>query len=204
MTTPADQYNPNVPKTDDDLATSQGNFLSNFQQLYDAFLKNHVALDDPTNPGKHNVIELLSSNDPFNTNVSELSFYAKPVEGQTDQLFMRYQGNETEVQMINYQLYSLQQTPNVKLQYFSFLPGRILVYMGIDTIPGYPFMLNLLPPIAKNIIACNFCPAGKPSQPTIVDPVVSNDGIIRQLKLQTPFSLIITNELMTYFVMANI
>ena len=203
MTTPKFEYDQDIPKASDDLATSQGGFLANFQQLYNAFLKNHVPLDGGAVAGNHTIIELLNSSAGFETSAGELSLYASPVEQQTGQLFMRYQGNSQDVQYTNYQLYELNQTPQ-KLQFFTVLPGKILIYYGLVLVPSYPYILDLDPPIAKNIISVNFCPGITPSQPPIVELVTSSDGIIRQLKLQTPFSLSIKNELIFYFVMVNI
>src|SRR5574338_228577 len=192
MTTPTEQFDSNIPQRDDDLATSQGQFLNNFQQLYNAFSMNHVALDDPTSPGVHSLIELLASSIGFETSVEELSFYSKPIDGQTDQLFMRYQGNGTEIPITNYQIYSIPSTsPNA--QYFTFLPGKILVYYGTVNITGYPFSLSLNPAIGKNLVSANFCPSFQttlgPGYPPWITTVVSLDGIIRSLQLNNPFRL---------------
>lgn len=207
MTTPNPQYEPNIPRVGDDLATSQGQFLINFMQLYSAFSQNHAPLDSSTlTPGNHTVVELLGSATGFQTDVSEVSIYAKPIAGQTNQLFMRYQGNGTEVSITNYQIYSIPPTPQ-RSQFFTFLPGGILIYYGLVDIFGYPFLLDLNPPVAKNIISVNLCgavtPGLKASYPPRADPVTSTDGIIRQLKLYNSLSLAIS-ELMFYMVMVNI
>jgi len=203
MTTPEFQYNQNIPNVNDDLATSQGGFLSNFQQLYNAFAQNHVPLDGGATAGNHTIVELLNSVAGFETSAGELSLYAKPIQGQTGQLLLRTQGNSQDIQYTNYQLYSLNQTTQ-RLQFFTVLPGKIMIYYGIVSVPGYPYILDLNPSIAKNIISVNFCPGGTPSQPPLVDPVTSVDGFIKQLKIVTPFSLPIKNELIFYIVMVNI
>ncbi len=201
--TPKFQYDQNVPQVNDDLATSQGQFLSNFQQLFLAFAQNHVNFSAGATAGNHTVIELLSSPSGFETSAGEISLFAKPVAQQVDQLFLRYQGNTQDVQYTNYQLYDLNQVPG-RAQFFTVLPGKILIYYGLVSIPGYPYILDLDPPIAKNIISVNLCPALTPSQPPIVEPVTASNGIIKQLKLTTPFSLPIVNELIFYFIMVNI
>ncbi len=207
MTTPEFEYNKNIPKVNDDLATSQGGFLANFQQLYNAFLKNHVPLDGGATAGNHTVIELLNSSSGFETSSGELSLYASPVDQQTGQLFMRYQGNSQDVQYTNYQLYELNQTPQ-RLQFFTTLPGKILIYYGLVIVPSYPYILDLDPPIAKNIISVNFCPGTRPtglsSQVPLSNPVTASDGFIKQLKIEIPFSLTAPNEPLFYSVMVNI
>lgn len=207
MTTPTEQYDSNVPQRNDDLATSQGQFLTNFQQLYDAFSENHVALDDSTSPGVHSLIELLASASGFETSAGELSFYSKPIDGQTDQLFMRYQGNGIEVPITNYQIYSIPSTSQ-RTQYFTFLPGKILVYYGTVNITGFPFNLSLNPGIGKNLVSANFCPSFQATpallSPPWINTVVSLDGIIRSLELKNPFFPPISNQLMSYIVMVNI
>src|SRR5579859_5372952 len=213
MTSPTDQYDPNIPQSTDDLATSQGQFLTNFQQLYNAFVVNHVALDAASNAGNHTLIQLISSLQPFNTDAGEISIYAKPLDmnapldEQAPQLFMRYQGNQTEVPITNYQLYSIPATPD-RMQYFTFLPGKILVYYGMVNINAYPFNLSLNPSIGKNLVTANFCSSssgsGASSSP-IVDPVVAQDGFIHSLRLTSAFGgTVIVNQLMTYLVMVNI
>jgi hypothetical protein len=203
MTTPEFEYNQNIPKVNDDLATSQGGFLSNFQQLYDAFAQNHVALDGGSTAGNHTIVELLNSLTGFQTDAGELSLYASPVVDQSGQLFMRYQGNTKDVQITNYQLYELNQVAG-RAQFFTVLPGKIMIYYGIVFIPGYPFILDLEPPIAKNIISVNLCPGQTPSFPPIATPVTASNGFIKQINLVTPLSLPIKNELIFYFIMVNI
>ncbi len=176
MTIPP-QYNANTPNVNDDLATSQGIFATNFQQLFDAFLKNHVSLDDATLAGNHNIIELVEQGKGFQTDAGEISIYSKDVDGQTDQLFLRYQGNGTEVQITNYQIYRPSQVAGQE-SYFTFLPGKILIYFGTVT-PSATANGNSLtfwPAITKNVIGVNFCAKG--STPNVspsvqLDPAVN-------------------------------
>lgn len=152
-------YNPNIPKVTDDLASSQPNFLNNFFQIYEAFRANHVALDAGSpNEGDHTVVEMLRQNGSFQTDVGELSVYTKSVEGQTDQLFLRYQGNGTEVQITNYQIYGPVQLSGQSI-YMTFLPGKLLVLFGAFYPPNLPDgrSIQLSPYIMKNIMALNVC-----------------------------------------------
>lgn len=152
-------YNPNVPRATDDLASSQPNFLNNFFQMYEAFRTNHAALDvGAPNEGDHTIVEMLRQNGSFQTDVGELSVYAKSVEGQTDQLFLRYQGNGTEVQITNYQIYGPVQLSGQSI-YMTFLPGKLLVLFGAFYPPNLPDgkSIQLSPYIMKNIMAINVC-----------------------------------------------
>lgn len=215
MTSPTDQYDSTIPQASDDLATSQGQFLTNFEQIYNAFLINHIPLDAASNAGNHTIIQLLSSMQPFQTDAGEISIYAKlldtkaPPEDQAPQLFMRYQGNQTEVPITNYQLYSIPPTPQ-RTQYFTFLPGKILIYYGTVLLSGFPFNLSLNPGIGKNILTANFCTSFDSTIFTnnlspIFDPVVSQDGIIRSIELKTFFLPGIPNtQKISYIVSVNI
>ena len=197
MTTPQ-PYIPNEPLPDEFLSTSQINFLYNFRNLYNAFFINHVPLDAASGAGNHKVIQMLEQPIPLQTGVGEISLYSKDVSDQTDQLFMRYQGNGTEFQFTNYQIYTLSEN-----QWFTFLPGKLLIYFGVVTIPGYPYILNLNPPVAKNIIGINFCAQTSPSQPPLATILAPQNGFITKISLQTPFGLVLS-ETMYYLVIANI
>lgn len=161
MTPPEEntQYNANIPISTDSLASSQPNFLNNFFQMYEAFKKNHKALDvGAPDEGNHTIIEMLQQNGSFQTDVGELSIYSKLVEGQTDQLFLRYQGNGTEVQITNYQIYGPFLSPGQSI-YMSFLPGKLLVLFGAVYPPNLPNgnLMKLSPEIIKNIMSFNIC-----------------------------------------------
>jgi hypothetical protein len=162
-------FDPNVPENpSDSLATTQPEFLTNFLSLYNTFLVNHVALDAGATAGHHTIIELVEQENPLQTGVSEISVYTKEVAGQTDQVFLRYQGNGQEIQLTNYQLYSLNQ-PVGQTAFFTFLPGKILVYFGsFTTLPNN--VLSLFPAIAKKIISVSFCPIG--NTPTFKPKIV--------------------------------
>ncbi len=155
-------YQPNIPLRSDTIDFTQSDLLNNFKNLYDAFGRNHTALDDPTVAGNHEVIELIPKKDPQTTESNEIAIYSKTVDGQTEQLFMRYPSNGKEFQLTNYQIYGLNQT-DFQTSYFSFLPGGIIVYFGKVTPNADGFRLNLNPAICNVITGVNLCPIGTSS-----------------------------------------
>ena len=162
MTTQPPPFNPNVPAFPSDaLADSQIQFQTNFNNLFENFLKNHVSLTAASNAGNHTIIQLLQQKSAQQTDLGEISVYTKDIADQSDQIFLRYQDG-TEFQFTNYQIYPLTQPKN-QTAFFTFLPGRVLVYFGSFTKLSKN-TLNLFPPIAKNIMTAIFCPSG--STPT--------------------------------------
>lgn len=151
-------YNPNVPENPSDtLATSQRDILNNFGQLFNNFLKNHVSIDQ-TGAGNHTIIQLVEQESAVQTDNSEINVYSKDIEESTDQVFLRYQGNGQEFAYTCYQIYGLTPTDS-QISYFTFLPGRILVYFGsFSTLPNNT--LSLYPPIATKIFSVSLCPIG--------------------------------------------
>lgn len=153
------RYEPNTPRPDQPFNASQDELLNNFQFLYDAFSKNHVALDAASNAGNHNTIELPGQISQQQTNSGEISVYSRKVEDQTEQLFMRYQGNQTEFQVSTYQIYSIPDLKSgattIQTTNLTFLPGNLLVYFGWVKNPL--FKLSLYPFVAKNVVSAIFC-----------------------------------------------
>lgn len=153
MSTPI--YGQNVPEfITDSLAVTQPDFQDNFLSLFNIFSKNHNFTT-----GNHTYAQLLEQVNPQQTNVNQISIYTKDVSSQTDQLFLRYQGNGQEFQYTNYQIYRLPEQPSIS-QFFSFLPGGIIVYFGF-----YASLKNndlpLQPAVCKNIITYSACRTGK-------------------------------------------
>ncbi len=182
-------YQPNIPQRNDTIAISQSNFLNNFGDLYDVFSRNHTALDNPLVPGDHEVVELveLDQNQSISTEFDEIAIYSKKVDGQTDQLFMRYPTNGKEFQLTNYQIYPIDDTPTQK-SYFSFLPGGIVVYFGMVTPNADGFKINLNPAICSVIMGVNLCPIGASTSnnlmyPSWVNLVPAANGKIIQIIL---------------------
>lgn len=155
MTTPIVGYNPDTPQRDNYIADGQDSFLLNFKTLNDAFIKNHIALTSTVFQGNHSNIQLLEQTQSPSTQSQEIAIYTKKVEGQTDQLFMRYPSNGKEFQLTNYQIYSIEATTTQEA-YFTFLPGGIIVYFGKLLCAGTTsFNLSLNPVICKNIMGVN-------------------------------------------------
>jgi hypothetical protein len=148
-----------VPENPSDaLAVSQLDLVNNFMAIYNGFLVNHVALDAASNAGNHTYIQLIELDDDPQTGPSNVSLYVKKVDGQTDQLFLRLSGNGSVIQISNYQIYSITPTPTQN-SYFTFLPGKIIAYFGnFTSLPNNT--LNLIPPVATNIMTVSFCPTG--------------------------------------------
>ena len=189
MTTPEFEYDKNIPNVNDSLAKSQGGFLSNFEQLYLAFAKNHVPLDGGSTAGNHTIVELLNSPIGFETSAGEISLYASPVLDQTGQLFLRYQGNSVgtkDVQYTNYQIYYQGAIQNGQFGYFTTLPGGLIVYFGVINFSVVKDNYLLLDPkITKEIFSVNFCTAGTTSLPAPSFSIVTKENdFITKLQAQ--------------------
>lgn len=153
MTTPI--YNAQVPLSTDTIDDGQIQLQTNFKSIFQSFGSNHIPLNDSTNPGNHSVIELVEQNREKSTDSQEISIYSKKVDGQTDQLFMRYPINGKEFQITNWQIYSIPQT-GTQRSFFTFLPGGIIVYFGTAASLGFTtFNISLNPPVTKNIMGIN-------------------------------------------------
>lgn len=200
------KYTPDIPQAKDKFNASQSQMLTNFATLYDTFGQNHIALDAASGAGNHTVIQLAEQTAQLQTNAGEISVYAKEITGQTDQLFLRYQGNQTEFRYTNYQVYKppdIFESNRIQLQYFTTLPGNIIIYFGRVSGSGTTFLMELYPYVSTNIIAANFGAEGTaPASSPDITLVRSNAGIYTQIRLNTPG---LTNlPSYSYFVMANI
>ena len=187
-------YDPNTPTKNLPFSQWQQKIQNNFNLLNKYFTTNHIALNAKANAGNHNIISLLKRISPLQTDLGEFNIYSKDVSGQTAQIFMRYEGNGQEFQFSNYQIYRLTDTT-----FFTFLPGNIIVYFGSMA----SSKLDLIPGVAKKIIAANFTAA----QPGTIHPGSLN--ISYQELAKTPNGIIpgiqvITSVKSYYLVMANI
>ena len=141
-------------------------------------MTNHIPLDSASGAGNHTMVQLLEQTNAQQTNAGEISVYTKDASDQTDQIFLRYQGNGQEFQFTNYQIYSIVPTA-LQTSYFTFLPGRVLLYFGtfIWTF-GIPYqIINLIPPVALNIISVVSCSTGTTtglSKPYVIIPKPTN------------------------------
>lgn len=171
MVTPI--YDPTVPEhLSDTFKTSQPQLKNNFQTLFEAFLVNHISINDPSNAGNHTFVDLLEQSNSILTDIGQIAIYTKDVKGQTDQVFFRYQNQGQEFQFTNYQLYSLPPQTGVN-QFFTFLPGRVIVYFGSFTALEKG-LLQLLPMICINPIGMAMSPMNTNALPgtiTIPAPV---------------------------------
>lgn len=183
------EYNSQIPQPKNEIAQGQTDFLANFNELFNAFNRDHVSLTDATNPGNHNVARMNQQDNALSTEVSEVALYSKLVPAQTDQLFYREQQNGTEIRYTNYQIYPLPQILNNngslrQGQYFTFLPGNIIMYFGFIFPTATPFRLELNPPIATNLFGINigcFGVAGR--YPSAVSPIETTPGFYGALNL---------------------
>ena len=158
MTTPKIDYSPNSPLPKDIFNASQPQFQQNFSAFFTAFGTNHVALDAASNAGNHTNIQLAEQTSQFQTNAGEISAYGKDLKNTTTELYLRYQGNQTEFPYTTYQIYPIPDIKNgntlVQSTFISFLPGNLLIYFG-QAILTTKIVLN--PAVCKNIISVNLC-----------------------------------------------
>jgi len=185
-------YNPNTPQYPfSSLAESQENILKNFQSLQTTFSIDHIPMDtaasSSTYTGNHNIIHLKEQKDSLQTGNQEISVYTKNVEGQTDQIFLRYQNNGQEFQFTNYQIYALNATA-IQTSFFTFLPGKILIYFGqCINLGKQKGILNLTPPIATNVISVSTCPIGvkfKDAEKPNIDYIIDTNGICSKIQFK--------------------
>ena len=197
-------YSPNVPQfATDSLAVTQSQFLNNFLQLYNIFGRDHVALDAQSNAGNHTYIELNEQTSPQQTNVSEIAVYTKNVPGQTDQIFLRYQGNGQEIQYTTYQIYSITAT-KTQTAFFTFLPGNVIAYFGYLTPENttQPNLITLRPPVAKNIITVSCVSGNMNAIKPNVSIVENTNGIVMGINVAYNTSAGQVNSY--YLILANI
>lgn len=83
-------YNPNIPLSTDRPSQSQGQILTNFQQLDSIFAVNHVTFDDAVvaNRGKHTYVTLIDETaTPPTPTGTDIALYSAVASG-LNQLFM--------------------------------------------------------------------------------------------------------------------
>ena len=203
MTTPI--YNPNVPTAPGDtFAESQPDLLNNFMALANIFAVNHVPLDASFANGNHTYMEMFEQENDPQTGTSQIAAYAKQVNGQATQVFLRSLGNSVPYQLTAYQIYPTM----LANTYFTLLPGNIMMYFG--TIPAkLPSSFDLFPKICDKIISIVVNASGglSPSNgynPWVTITAPSEDNLIGQINL---FQAAATSTLPTafnYIVLGNI
>lgn len=189
MTTPP-PYNTQIPTQETFIADAQTLFKNNFTRLFEAFADDHVSLNEVSNAGNHNVIRLIELPSSETTQSQEIAIYSKNVEGQTDQLFMRYQGNGKEFQITEYQIYSIPAN-STQEAYFSFLPGKVIVYFGRVFSSGkLTANININPPVKSNLSGVNLGGIGiSTNQPNVLLQYPVN-GFFNQITLQSSGAMV--------------
>lgn len=207
MTTQPPVYNANVPQfPSNSLPNTQPEFQDNFSKLFDDFAKNHVPLNASLSAGNHTIIQLLQqdANAGIQTDVGELSLYSKDVTQQTDQVFLEYQGQGQELQYTNYQIYKPENN-DFQIKYFTFLPGKILVYFGTFSSTLVANVLDLFPYIARNIVYISLCPIGTtPTFKPSAQLEATKDGIYQGIKFTSSTAFNAAPPPCFYMVMANV
>jgi hypothetical protein len=203
MTAPkTPEYTPNIPTRDMVFALWQTNFLANFGRLYLDMAKNHVPIDTPIIAGNHTNIQLIQQNSSQTTEATEISVYTKKVDGQTDQVWMKY-GSGIEFQITAWQIYPITYLPNQTL-FFTFLPGNLLAIFGQCTV-NLPntgaFTFELKPYVLRNVLSINLSniPAAACSA-----TLVKNDGGYFTGVTTSPFFGPQINTVFHYLVVGNL
>lgn len=193
MTLPNDPpppYNTQIPTEETTIADAQTLFQNNFTRLFEAFATDHVSLNQVSNPGNHNVIQLVELPTSEATQSQEIAIYSKKVEGQTDQLFMRYQANGKEFQITEYQIYSIVPT-NKQEAYFTFLPGKIIIYFGrVFSAGTTTFNIDINPPVTQNISGVNIGGIGSIAPQPNVQLQFPVNGFYNQMTLKSASSMV--------------
>lgn len=164
MTIPGVFYNSNVPLVSTTFDQWQKLFLDNFDQMNRAFKNNHVPLTDASGTGNHTIIQLVeqATDSKIQTNIGDFASFTKDVSDQTDQVFMQYQGNGTEFQYTNYQIYNVPDILDgktvVQTSFFTTLPGKLIICFGsVLAASSKPSTVSvkIFPPVIRNIISIN-------------------------------------------------
>jgi len=116
-------YFPNIPEPTDNPSDSQAQLQSNFQALNNAISRNHIAMTDTSNSGKHEFLQMPEQAVPPTTISNEGGVYTKDVGGNT-QLFYREESNGKELQLTN----SFSGTSNGSFT----LPGGLFYQWGVE------------------------------------------------------------------------
>ncbi len=123
-------YNPNVPQASDIPSQSQGDMLTNFQQLNTIFDVDHVPFNDATaaDRGKHDQSTYLDLAGDPTTLVNEVAVYSKD-SGGNSRLFMRQESNGTVIQLSG-------ANPTIATSGSTFLAGDLILKWGVLATPA--------------------------------------------------------------------
>ncbi len=128
-------YNPNIPAAGDFMVVSQPQILSNFQEIFSVFSRNHAPLNSQTPgnlQGMHSTLTLRAQSTDPTTTASQLALYTKTITGVTS-VFFRPSSSQTPIQLTYPSISTgLQSTnPDVYLdRQYSFLAGPFVFYFG--------------------------------------------------------------------------
>ncbi len=122
-------FNPNIPQSADIPSQSQGQILTNFQELNTVFDVDHVPFDDATavNRGKHDQSTYIELGADPATLSDEVAFYSKD-SGGNSRLFMRQESSGTVIQM------SGDDPVNAASSGSTFLPGGLIYAWNRETV----------------------------------------------------------------------
>lgn len=118
-------FTPNIPAATDRPSASQSQIQSNFNAIQDDLNKNHVAISDLTNRGKHKFVEMPVGSLPTGLASGEVTLYAKTVTQA--ELFMTRGATGTEIQLTAGANASVPTLGNTGV---TFIPGGLLLQWG--------------------------------------------------------------------------
>lgn len=121
-------YNPNIPQTSNILSVSQGQLLTNFQQINTVFSKNHVAMNNATtaNRGKHTAVQFSRRSSAPALDSTDGAYYTKNSSG-TNVFWQRQGGAEVKITNVD---------PSIGANGHTFLPGGLLIQWGSLNVPS--------------------------------------------------------------------
>lgn len=124
-------YNPNIPQSTDIPSQSQGQMLTNFQQLNTVFDVDHVPFNDGTvsNRGKHDKSTYIDQSSDPTTAADEMAIYSKDDGSGNTRLFLRQESLGTVVQLTG-------PDPTIGSSGSTFLAGGLILKWGVVAVPS--------------------------------------------------------------------
>lgn len=195
-------FNADTPTVQTTFDQWQVSFQKNFQAMSDSFKVNHVALEDPSKTGNHNLLQMPEQPEDrkIQTNIGDFAIFTRLVEDQTDQVFMQYEGNQPEFQYTNYQLYSIKDRLDnnknvIQKTYFTTLPGNLMLIFGSVLRKGSKWQIRLTPPAMKNIISVNMTLIGTfPVAPAIAYEVTPIKNTVDEVDYFTSIDIMFQKD----------
>jgi hypothetical protein len=121
-------FTPNIPAASDRPSSSQSQIQSNFNAIQDDLNKNHVAISDTANRGKHKFVEMPVGSLPTGLSSGEVTLYSKTVTQA--ELFMTRGVTGVEIQLTAGANASV---PTIAANGVTFIPGGLLLQWGTGT-----------------------------------------------------------------------